>query len=174
MAFVPDLDSLLDPANDPTGGAVPSYSIPDYPTDPLPLKQDQFRELEERRRQATRRLQEAMVAQMRGRQAAESAFQQSQGGIEADMGGQRDSLRGDASARNLAFQPAFMGRGFRDIRDQHANRVGSAQSERASRLQALQSAVNQARRRRGEDLASVDRDRARFQTGDLEQLMGSF
>lgn len=72
-------------------------------------------------------------------------------------------LRGEAAARNLAFQPAFVGVGMRDIRDEVAQTQGQASQNRAAFLAGVDREINRARQFRDTELAAIAREQARAQ-----------
>lgn len=145
----------------PSGGGGNSLqemirSIQEQPLDPEILAA-----FAERRRAATRQFQEAQIQGQRYENQAQRDFET----FINRLGEQRDDavhgLRQEAAARNLAFQPAFVGVGQRDIRDESAQAQAQAQTERASYLSAIQQQIENARQARNAEIAAITRDTAR-------------
>lgn len=131
-----------------------------YPDEPVPLPAEILARFAERRRAATNALEQARTQRQRGRAQEESAFEQFRNRLQSDTKSRKRDLSYRGAGRNLAFQPAFMGRGQREIRDQRADKLGQYQSGRTERLSALDQYVQDAKRRREKELAAIDRDRA--------------
>lgn len=131
-----------------------------YPDEPVPLPAHILAQFAERRRAATSALEKAKIERQRGRAREESAFEQFRNRLQSQAKQQKRDLAYKGSGRNLAFQPAFMGRGQREIRDQRADRLGEYQSGRTERLSALDQYVQDAKSRREKELAAIDRNKA--------------
>lgn len=151
---------IADPQRITTGSGETFEPENRYPSEPTPLPADILAQFEERRRRATRGVEEAQIEAQRQREQSKARFQQFKNRLAEQAKNKKRDLALEGANRNLAFQPAFMGRGQRTIRDQRADRMGQRQSERAQRLSALDSMVSKAKRRRESELAAIDREKA--------------
>lgn len=128
-----------------------------------PLDPSLIAQFAARQRGARRAVQEAEIAGERGKSRAKVDFDQ----FMRQLGERTDTamgdLRGEAAARNLAFQPAFVGVGMRDIRDEAAGLEGQAVDARTQFLAGIERQINSAQQSRDSELAAVARDRARAQ-----------
>jgi hypothetical protein len=134
-------------------------SIQEAPLDPGLLAQFAARE-----RAADRSVQGAEIAAQQGRERARMDFEQFLLQLDEQRGVAVGDLRGEAAARNLAFQPAFVGVGMRDIRDDVATAQGQATDERTQILSAIGRQVDEAGLSRDNEVAAIARDRARAQS----------
>lgn len=117
----------------------------------------------ERERLAARGVSQAEAFGQRGREQSQIDFDQ----FLAQLGQQTDQaiggLRSEAAARNLAFQPAFVGVGMRDIRDEATEAQGLAQQQRAQFLSGLDRQIAEAEQAKAAEVAAIARERARAQ-----------
>ena len=143
---------------------------PRYPTKPLPLPAEALALFSERRAGANRALADARNAKQLGSGQIRSDFQQFLRDITRATDESKDQVMGEASARNLAFQPAFVNPRFRDIRDEKSRQTADATRLKTEGLTALQAAVDAARRNRQQVLAQNKRDRGRYRS-QLDRLI---
>lgn len=152
------------------GGFFPQ--VPAYPTTPVPLTAQDFQEFAERRASVSRNYKEAQAQREAGRQRLEVNFER----FVKSLGRQRDrserEMRTELAADGLAFQPRFMGRGLKDLRDATATAEAEGRADLADQMAALDEAVRLARMQRDEELAAIERDRARRQSR-IDALMNS-
>lgn len=154
-----------------SGGTMQFQPAPAIPALP-PIDPEILAELLARERAAKRAVQEAEIAAQAGRERSGLDF----GQFIRELGSRRDlaigGLRGEAASRNLAFQPAFLGIGLRDIRNQTAEAEGRAAQSRAVFLAGIERQISQAQQARDAELAAIARDRARLQ-GNPDQFLGN-
>ena len=155
----------------PASSYVPDFTVPTYPTTPLPIPADIQAEFAARRAAAQRSLAEAHLARRRSRADIQGDFQRFLAEIQTDSTRQREGVMDEASARNLALQPAFVVPGLKRVREDASAARATAVAEKAERLQALDDAVNSARRDKQSTKAAIKRDRARVRS-ELDRLIG--
>ena len=143
---------------------------PKYSNRPLPLPAEALALFSERRAGATRELADARNAKQLGAGQIRGDFQQFLRDITSASEESRDQVMGEASARNLAFQPAFVNPRFREIRDERSRQTADATRLKTEGLTALQAAVDAARRNRQQVLAQNKRERARYRS-QLDRLV---
>lgn len=145
-------------------------SVQSYPTTPPPLGQADLQEFGDRRRAATRSLQDALARAGHGREKVEAAFQQ----FDKRLGRERtrttrDTMQG-LGGKGVARAPRFGGHAMVNIRDEFADRRAEGESMRADQLGALDQMVSEARTNRDETITGIEADKARRRTG-LDQLI---
>lgn len=155
------------------GGGGGGFTMPEvgsYPTTPPPLGRSDLQEFGQRRRDASRALQEALARAGHGREKIDSAFEQFTNSLERERGRtQRDTMQ-QLGGRGTARTPRFGGRALVDIRDEFAERRAEGESMRADKLGALDEMVREARTSRDQTLTDIEADKARRRTG-LDQLI---
>lgn len=164
-------------AGSPVSGlpAMPSFparQVPSYPTTPAPLTSEMIASIAERRGLADRRFGETLATSEAEKQKLESAFEMFKSKLGRKTGEAKRDMGDALGARGLAFQPRFMGRGLRDLRNAHAESISQGENDMAERVSALEEAIRVAELDRDTELASIDRDKARFQTR-LDSLLGA-
>lgn len=155
----------------PTAGTALPVRMPSpYPTTPPPLSAADIAEFGQRRRAASRTLEQALARRQAGQAQVEAFFQQ----FTNRLGRERTNTRRDAmqelGGRGTARDPRFGGRALVRIRDEFADRQAEGQLDRASQLAALEQIVNEARTARDDELTAISADQARRRTS-LEQLL---
>lgn len=136
-------------------------TVPSYPTSPAPLSAGDVRDFTERRAGASRQLKEALTRREAGRQEALTDFEGFKRRLMRAGRRQESDMRTQFGARRQAFQPRFMGQGLRDLRDSQARTFAEGRERLAERMAALEEAVRSARLGRDEEMAAIERDRAR-------------
>jgi len=141
-----------------------------YPTTPLPLDRASFAGFQQRRRAASRGLEEALVNRKAETGRLKLGFEQFRKRLERSSLRSRNELGDTLGARGLAFSPREMGRGLRTIRDEQTDTIAEQQATLTQQLAALDAFVNQARRDKQGELAAVGADEARRRT-ELDGLI---
>lgn len=153
------------------GRNVGGFQIPEYPATPAPLDRDEIRQFSQRRRQASRGLEQAIAQRDRGAAQARQRFDRLQSDLDRQAEDAELSQRAQLGQRGLARQPRGMGRALRDIRDERASAAADARQEKADRLAALDFAVQQARADRDRELGQIRADKVARRTA-LDRLLG--
>ena len=149
----------------------PDFTVPEYPTTPLPIPAATQAAFAERRAAAHRALTEARLAKRRGSSDIRGDFRRFISEIDTNAQRGRDAVMNEASSRNLALQPAFVVPGLKRVREDRSNAAATAVAEKQERLRALDDAVNSARRYKQDTKAGIQRDRARVRS-ELDRLIG--
>lgn len=139
-------------------------TVPAFPTTPVPLSAGDVQEFSERQSFASRRFKEALARRDAGFGRAESAYEAFSRRLDRDQGEAKRTLGNTLAGRSQAFQPRFMGRGLVQLRDEFADRKAEASAELANQKASLQEAVRLSELERDEELAAIERDRARRQS----------
>lgn len=140
------------------------------PTTGLAIPPELLAQFAERRRAATRGVQQAEIEGERERSQAQRQFDQFLAQLRQETDLARSEVRGEAAARNMAFQPQFVGRGERDIRDRTTEAAGQASTQKADTMSAIDRQIQAARDAREREIAAIDRDRTRVRA-DADNLI---
>lgn len=159
------------PGQNQGGGSSMDYEVPDYPTTPAPLGRDSIRDYAQRRRDASRSLEQALAKRKRGEAKAEQNLQRTRERLEREAERTEDEQRNTLSARGLARQPSGIGRALRNIQTSREEALSDAQYDMSQQLAALDFAVNEARNQRDRVRSNIRADKATERTM-LDRLIG--
>ena len=152
-----------------TRGSVEGYDASRPALDPNAIA-----EIASRRRDASRRLEEAQVTagQQRSRLQRQHAARAED--RERTFDNALGRMMGEFGDRGLAFQPAGAGQGRRELREERQIAEGRAQEQLSERLAQIAEQVEQARRQRERTHADLDAHQERLRAQAVQESLAGF